>query len=203
MEIIPREGQGSGFIIDSDGHVVTNHHVAEKAVQINCVLSDKKQVPAKVIGFSPVDIVTGLLLSTEDIDKITDNSAVMTAEGLVGKVVQISGKYAICQNLLDPNSRVSVRIQRNRELGMVAWDGGIGLILDYIPNTVEVRPGDVLFTSGLSLIFPPNIKVGTVTKVEQNDEKLFKSIEVKPAVRFNRIEEVFILQLKETNEPRP
>lgn len=160
-------------------------------------------IPAKVIGFSPVDIVTGLLLSTEDIDKITDNSAVMTAEGLVGKVVQISGKYAICQNLLDPNSRVSVRIQRNRELGMVAWDGGIGLILDYIPNTVEVRPGDVLFTSGLSLIFPPNIKVGTVTKVEQNDEKLFQSIEVKPAVRFNRIEEVFILQLKETNEPRP
>jgi len=158
-------------------------------------------IPAKVIGFSTIDIVTGLILSTEDIQKINKNSAVMTAEGLVGKVVKISGRYAICQNLFDPNSRVSIRVQRNRELGMVAWDGGSGLNLDYIPNTVEIKPGDVLFTSGYSQIFPPNIKVGTVTNVKTSNENLFQSIEVKPSVNFNRLEEVFILQAIESNEP--
>jgi rod shape-determining protein MreC len=151
-------------------------------------------LPAKVIGFSPIDIVTGVLLSSEDIDQVSKNSAVMTADGLAGKIVKLSGKYAICQILLDPNCRVSVRVQRNRELGMTAWDGGNGLLLEYIPNTVEIRPGDVLFTSGFSQIYPPNIKVGTVLQAEVNSEQLFQTIKVKPAVNFNKLEEVYVLK---------
>ncbi|MEJ2056050.1 MAG: rod shape-determining protein MreC, partial [Calditrichaceae bacterium] len=96
--------------------------------------------------------------------------------------------------LLDPNCRVSVRVQRNRELGMTAWDGGNGLLLEYIPNTVEIRPGDVLFTSGFSQIYPPNIKVGTVLQAEVNSEQLFQTIKVKPAVNFNKLEEVYVLK---------
>jgi len=151
-------------------------------------------LPAKVIGFSPVDIVTGVLLSSEDIDDVSKNSAVMTADGLVGKIVKLSGRYAVCQILLDPNCRVSVRVQRNRELGVTAWDGGNGLFLEYISNTVEIRPGDVLFTSGFSQIYPPNIKVGTVLKAEVNSEQLFQTIHVKPAVNFNKLEEVYVLK---------
>jgi rod shape-determining protein MreC len=150
-------------------------------------------LPAKVIGYSPIDIVTGILLSSEDIGEVTKNSAVMTSDGLVGKIVKLSGNYAICQILLDPNSRISVRVQRNREIGMIAWDGGNGLFLEYIPNTVEIRPGDVLFTSGFSQIYPPNIKVGTVLQAEINTEQLFQTIRVKPSVNFNTLEEVFIL----------
>lgn len=155
-------------------------------------------LPAKVIGYSPIDIVTGILLSSEDIGEVTKNSAVMTSEGLAGKIVKISNSYAICQILLDPNSRVSVRVQRNRELGMVAWDGGKGLFLEYIPNTVEIRPGDVLFTSGFSQIFPPNIKVGTVLQAEINNEQLFQTIRVRPSVNFNTLEEVYILKAEQT-----
>ena len=44
---------GSGVIIDPEGYVVTNNHVAEKAVEVNCVLGDKEQVPARVIGLDP------------------------------------------------------------------------------------------------------------------------------------------------------
>ncbi len=154
-------------------------------------------LPAKVIGYSPIDIVTGILLSSEDIDEVTKNSAVMTSDGLVGKIVKLSGHYAICQILLDPNSRVSARIQRNREIGMIAWDGGNGLFLEYIPNTVEIRPGDVLFTSGFSQIYPPNIKVGTVLQAEINTEQLFQTIRVKPSVNFNTLEEVYILKAEQ------
>ena len=90
-----------------------------------------------------------------------------------------------------------MRIQRNRELGMVAWDGGKGLFLEYIPNTVEIRPGDVLFTSGFSQIFPPNIKVGTVLQAEINNEQLFQTIRVRPSVNFNTLEEVYILKAEQ------
>lgn len=154
-------------------------------------------IPAKVIGHSPQDIVTGFLLSTDDIHKVTKNAAVMSAEGLVGKVVKTTGKYAICDYLFDPNSRISVRVQRNRELSVISWDGGSGLYLNYIPNTIEIEIGDVIITSGMSQIYPSNIKVGVVTRFNKNEELLFQTVKVKPVVNFNRLEEVFILQAME------
>ena len=44
---------GSGVIISPDGYVITNNHVAEKAVEVNCVLGDREQVPATVVGLDP------------------------------------------------------------------------------------------------------------------------------------------------------
>ncbi len=44
---------GSGVIISQDGYVVTNNHVAEKAIEINCVLGDREQIPATVVGLDP------------------------------------------------------------------------------------------------------------------------------------------------------
>jgi rod shape-determining protein MreC len=128
------------------------------------------------------------------------NTAVVTSSGLVGKIVSKNGNFAICQNLIDPNSRISVRIQRNRELGIVSWDGGENLLLNNIPNTVTVQKGDVLYTSGMSLIYPPHIKVGVVQSVSKNNGQLFQTIYVKPAVNFKRIEEVFIVKGKIINE---
>lgn len=149
-------------------------------------------VPAKVIGQSPQNLLTGLLLSSEEIHKIKKNSAVMTSEGLVGKIVKIAHNYAICQILLDPNSRVSAKVQRNREIGIIKWNGASGFLLDHIPTTTKIMAGDVIFTSGLSQIYPTNIKIGVVTFVQENTHELFKSIEVRPSVNFNTLEEVFI-----------
>jgi len=157
-------------------------------------------IPAKVIGYSPQDLITGLLLSTEEIDKIKKNAAVMTSEGLVGKIVKISSNYAICQIMLDPNSRVSAKVQRNRELGMIKWDGANGLLLDHIPNTVKIVVGDVIFSSGFSQIYPANLKIGVVNSVETDTNELFKIIHVMPAVNFNKLEEVFIYNPIRENE---
>ena len=157
-------------------------------------------IPAKVVGFSPQNFVTGYLLSTEDYQRVRKNAAVMTSDGLVGKIVKKSGKYLICQNLLDPSSRVSVRVQRNRELGIVSWGGGNSLLLNNIPNSVDILKGDVLFTSGMSRIFPPHIKVGVVYSIQKSTKQLFQQIIVHPVVNFNILEEVFILQAKEEDE---
>jgi rod shape-determining protein MreC len=161
---------------------------------------DADIIPAKVIGFSPTDIVTGILLSTEDYKKIAINSAVITTEGLVGKIVRMSGKYAVCQILFDANSRVSVRIQRNRELGILASDGNNSIFLNNISNTIKVVQGDVLYTSGFSRIYPPNIKVGVITSAKINEERLFQKITVSPSVNFNSLEEVFIIQVRKSDE---
>lgn len=161
---------------------------------------DYELVPAKVIGESPQSLVTGLLLSSEEIHKIKKNSAVMTSEGLVGKIVKVAYNYAICQILLDPNSRVSAKVQRNREIGIIKWNGASGFLLDHIPTTTKIMIGDVIFTSGLSQIYPTNIKIGVVIAVRENTQELFKTVDVRPSVNFNTLEEVFIYNPLEADE---
>jgi serine protease Do len=56
---------GSGVIVSADGYVVTNHHVAEKAIEVNCVLGDRVQVPATVVGLDPETDLALLKLKLE------------------------------------------------------------------------------------------------------------------------------------------
>lgn len=50
---LPSEGTGSGFVIDTEGHIVTNYHVVENAESIEVTLSDETQVPAQLVGSDP------------------------------------------------------------------------------------------------------------------------------------------------------
>ena len=100
---------------------------------------------------------------------------------------------------MDRNCKVSAKIQRNRELGIVAWDGGARLELLYIAKTIKVLKGDVIVTSGYSQIYPENIKIGIVVDLSLDTDDLFQEITIKPAVNFNQIEEVFIVKDKDTD----
>ncbi|HED11722.1 MAG TPA: rod shape-determining protein MreC [Caldithrix abyssi] len=153
---------------------------------------DYDLLPAKVVGFSPQSQITGLLLSSDNMQSIKKNSAVMTADGLVGKIVKLSGRFAIAQILFDANIRVSARVQRNRELGLIKWDGARGLLLDQVANTVRIEVGDVVYTSGMSQIYPPNIKIGVVSEVQEQENVLFQRIRVIPSVNFDALDEVLI-----------
>jgi rod shape-determining protein MreC len=160
--------------------------------------SNYQLIAAEVIGENPHGILNGLILNEGADRGIEKSDAVLTADGLVGKIVQVDGGYSICQILLDRNSRVGARIQRNRELGIVAWDGGAMLKLLYLAKTIEVLPGDVVLTSGYSQIFPENIKIGVVVDVSLETDDMFQEITVQPAVNFNRLEEVQIVRIRES-----
>jgi rod shape-determining protein MreC len=158
-------------------------------------------VTAEVTGFNPHQIFNGLILNEGRKRNIKKRDAVLTAEGLVGQIVRVDNNNSICQILLDRNSRISAQIQRNRELGVIAWDGGVNLKLLYVAKTIDVLTGDVVFTSGYSKIFPGNIKIGVVIDVSKANEGLFQDIVVQPAVNFNRLEEVFIVKEILANAP--
>jgi serine protease Do len=93
---------GSGVIISPDGYVLTNHHVAEKAIQVNCVLGDKEQVTAKVIGLDPETDLALLKLEVKpsqlplpyaefgDSDKIEEGQFVMALGSPFGFTRSIS-----------------------------------------------------------------------------------------------------------------
>lgn len=149
-----------------------------------------KLTAAEIIGHNPHDIVSGLLLNAGKEMGIQKSAAVLTADGLVGKIISADDDYSICQILLDANSRVSAGIQRNRELGIIAWDGSNQLKLLYIAKTIKVHVGDVIITSGMSRIFPENIKIGVVVDISLENEGMFQEILVQPSVAFSKLEEV-------------
>lgn len=50
FQVFPEQGQGSGFVIDADGHILTNHHVVRGTAQLSVTLADKKRYRARILG---------------------------------------------------------------------------------------------------------------------------------------------------------
>ena len=150
-------------------------------------------ISSSVVGLGQEQTIRSLILDVGRQDSVQKNYAVLTENGLVGKVLEAESNQSIIQILMDPNSLVSARLQRSREIGVVAWTGNLWLDLNYVPKDVTVEPGEVVLTSGLSRIYPAGIKIGVVAEVQDNEYELFKKIKINPAVNFNRLEDVFIL----------
>jgi rod shape-determining protein MreC len=155
-------------------------------------------IPATVIGSGQEQSIRSLILNAGKRDQVFKNQAVVTEQGVVGKILDVEDDFSVTQILMDRNSLVSARLQRSREVGLVGWSGNLWLDLYYIPKDIEVESGEIVVTSGLSQIYPKGLKIGIVVEVKENDYELFKQIKVKPAVNFNKIEEVFVISIPDS-----
>ena len=124
---------------------------------------------------------------------------ITTGEGLVGRVIAMSGGYAVGQLMLNVDFRASAKVQRSRVDGIIAWDGRV-LLLKNVAKSLDVRTGDAVVTSQYSNAFPANIKIGVVASVTEMPGNLFKRVEVTPAVDFIRLEEAFVLNFQPSVE---
>jgi rod shape-determining protein MreC len=149
---------------------------------------------ASVIGRDISYPGSGYVLNKGLRDTISINMVVVAPKGLVGRIVRVGETSSIVQMLNDKDLRVSCRIQRNRFAAILSYDLNNTFLLNYVPNSIDVRVGDVIVTSGLSPIYPKGIRIGTVKSVVNQSRELFKNIEIQPAVQFDRLDEVFIVK---------
>ncbi|MBW1768095.1 MAG: trypsin-like peptidase domain-containing protein [Deltaproteobacteria bacterium] len=70
MEMIPRKGQGSGFIIDSKGYILTNNHVVERAQKITVTLADGRKLPATLVGRDPASDLAIIEIPSGSVDVV-------------------------------------------------------------------------------------------------------------------------------------
>lgn len=149
---------------------------------------------AKVVGKNLHLLHNTLIINTGSDDSIRTTMPVVSDGGLVGRVTVVSPKYSIVQILLNRDFRASVKIQRSRVDGILAWQGGTTVLIKNVSKSQDVRVGDVVMTSEYSNTFPANIEVGVVSSVSEEVGNLFKNVEVMPSVDFSRLEEVFIVR---------
>ena len=130
---------------------------------------------------------------------VRQDMAVIAPGGVVGRVVGVPGmRAAQVQLVVDRNAGAGGLIERIRVPGVVVGSGdGSFLRMDYVSNLEDVRVGDAVVTSGSEGIHPPGLAVGTVTAVERG-AGLYKSIRIRPAVEFDRLQHVLIV----TNDER-
>jgi rod shape-determining protein MreC len=158
-------------------------------------------VPAEVVGRSPSRQNSSILIDRGEADGIERNLAVVTADGVVGKVIDISRGSAVVQTLFDRNSRVSCYISRSRVIGILSWSGGSLCHLKMIPEQGDVEVGDSVITSGLGGVFPKGLQVGRVVEVGAEPQGLFRRVMVKVSADLSRVEEVFVIAREGLREP--
>ncbi len=116
---------------------------------------------------------------------------VLTPDGLVGRVILVSGPYAKVQLLTDRAAAVSAVIERTRRQALVRG-GTESLELDFVPIQAPVKIGDRVITAGTDGVYPRGIPIGTVSRVLPGGE-LFHDIQVTPAVDFGHLDRVYLL----------
>ena len=152
---------------------------------------------ARVIGRDPANWWRTLRIDKGIRDGVTTNCAVLTPDGLVGRVSEAGYGQAQVVLLGDPNCRVAVLVDESRDHGIIAPASSSPLDpalvdLSYLPRQSQLRAGQRIVTSGEGGVFPPGILVGYLVDFRSIGYGLYQEARVKLAVRMNGLEEVFV-----------
>ena len=159
----------------------------------------REMTVASVIGHDSTNLFRTILLNKGDRDGLKANMAVVTPEGVVGKIIDVFARSARVLLLTDRSSGVDALVQRTRDQGVVQGLGARRCEVKYLSRQAAVTVGDMIVTSGMAGIFPKGMRVGEVTDVRRGGH-LLQKVEVTPAVSLDRLEEVIVLVRGEGEE---
>ena len=156
---------------------------------------------ARVIGFDASNFYKSVVINKGFLDDIQKNMPVLDRYGnLVGRIVgPISLKESRIQLVTDNNCGISVFSEKKEVVGMLTGDGKGMCLLEYILSTDEdFFQGERVYTSGFDGIFPPGISVGEIISLETTSG-LFKKIMVKPYFKFQDLDNLAVIKIKNLN----
>ena len=128
--------------------------------------------------------------------EIKPGMPVLSAGGIVGRILRVVGPYSDVQLSTDPRSSVDVLLPRTGSRGVlkgVTNDTNYVSRIEYLVQKDEVQVGDEVVTSGLGGIFPPDMAVGRVVRLRKSAASMYQEVEVAPVVDFGKLREVMIV----------
>jgi rod shape-determining protein MreC len=153
---------------------------------------------AKVVNASVNKRRNYLTLGAGSALGVDRDMGVLTSEGIVGIVTDVSRDYASVMSLLHKEARVNCQLKKDGSYGPLVWDGR-----DYrycqltdIPTHAKLAKGDTVITSELSGIFPEGLHVGTIVSFERRRNESFYTVKVKLGADLKRVQHVYVVQNK-------
>ena len=150
---------------------------------------------AKVVGSTVNTQLNFITIHRGSLQDVRPNMGVMSPQGIVGTVVNVSDNYASVMTLLHRQYKVVVKLKNGGERGTVEWDGisPMFVTLKDIPKSAKLQKGDSVVTSPTSSLFPGNLMVGTIAEIVDDKSSNFYTLKVKPATNFFNVEYVYVI----------
>lgn len=149
-------------------------------------------LPAQVIGSSGTELSRVLYLDRGARDGVKPDMAVVTPDGIVGKVSRTFATTSQVLMITDPTSGVGGLLESSRLHGIVRGTPSGEIALRYIMQEETVQKGERVVTSGGDRIFPKGLQVGVIKDITRGGDG-FYNLTVTPAANLNRLEEVLIV----------
>jgi rod shape-determining protein MreC len=180
---------------------------ADQARRLQALLAFKEQfisqtMAAQVIGSSGSELSRSVYIDKGERDGIKPDMAVITADGIVGKVLRVYGSTSLVLLIDDQTSGVGALLDKTRLQGILRGTPSGEVVLEKVMSDETVPAGEMVLTSGGDGIFPKGLLVGRVTKVAPGSE-LFLNIRVRPAADLSKLEEVLVVTKIDERQAEP
>ena len=155
-----------------------------------------KYIPAQVVNNSTNQVNNYIIINKGAVDGIERDMSVISTDGIVGVVTDVSRHYASIMSLLHSKSIVGVRFKTNQEIAGLKWETNnyrYGMVED-IPTHIVLQKGDTVLTSSHSYIFPKDLMVGTVEEFYPTAVDALSKAKIQFATDFATLRHVYVIK---------
>ncbi|WP_081849508.1 rod shape-determining protein MreC [Marinobacter nitratireducens] len=157
-------------------------------------LLDDRVIVGEVVGVSPDPFSHEVIINKGERDGLTVGQAVLDAHGLMGQVVQTSQITSRVLLVSDSSHAVPVEVIRNGLRAILLGTGDPNTLdLVHVPDTADIREGDMLVSSGLGGRFPRGYPVAQVSRITKEPGEPFVTIEATPKAELNQSRLVLVV----------
>ena len=148
---------------------------------------DDRVIVGEVVSVSPDPFAHELVINKGRSDGVYEGQAILDAGGLMGQVIQVSQITARVLLVSDSSHAVPVEVVRNGLRAILLGTGKANsLELVHVPDTANIREGDLLVSSGLGGRFPRGYPVAEVSRISKEPGEPFITIEATPTAKLNQ-----------------
>ncbi|MFD2229657.1 rod shape-determining protein MreC [Alkalimarinus sediminis] len=184
--VLERKAQKFAFIMAENGRL-------RELLNASGVVDETVKV-AELIGVSPDPFKHTVMVNKGRSDQVMVGQAVLDSSGLIGQVIEVS-EFASRVLLISDNSHaVPVQVNRNGVRAIALGNGSFDYLeLANVPDTADIKEGDLLVSSGLGGLFPPGYPVAEVASVQHDPGQPFAKVTAQPKAQLNRSRLVLIV----------
>ncbi len=182
---------------NKEDYITENRRLKELLDIKDGSMSDYSTVTARVVSYEPNSWYDTVMLNKGSSVGIGENDIVVTNLGVVGRVTEVGKNWAKVSTVINSADSVGVKLSRTEDVGVVSGDANLAqdkrCRLEYLSNDKNLIKGDILVTSGLGGVFPPDLVVGKVVEIRSDSAGNLDYAVVEPSVDFSALYEVMVI----------